>query len=226
MVEVYAIKLIENDEFSRLKDHLLSLLPITSRAFYDNIKSQSVYQRSLLGELLARKAIGSKTGIKIADINIQKSEKGKPYQMNISNCYFNISHSGEWVVVGISEKETGIDVEHLKKINFGIAERFFSPAENQDLNLLTGTEKSSYFFELWTLKESYLKLLGKGLTKSLSSFSILKNGSSFNLWEGKQKISNVFFKQYFLADGYKLSICSMDNEFSEKLKTMTITDLF
>lgn len=225
MIEIVAIELTDDNHFSKLESKLLTMLPSGSRKNFSNIKSRIVYQRSLLGEILARKRVSLRSGLSSSEIDIIKSEKGKPYLKNISNLFFNISHSGNWVVVAISDKEIGIDVEKIKRINIRIAERFFSNSENEFLKGLKGAEKDKCFFDLWTLKESYLKLLGKGLTKSLSSFSILKHNDNFFLFEEDQKIQNVFFKQYPIQEGYKLSVGAFDNNFPETINIHTIDDL-
>ena len=60
--------------------------------------------------------------------------------------FFNISHSGEWVVVALADKEIGIDVEKLKKPVYRIAERYFSKVELENLNQLSSGFKASLFF--------------------------------------------------------------------------------
>jgi 4'-phosphopantetheinyl transferase len=76
------------------------------------------------------------------------------------------------------------------------------------------------------LKESFLKLIGTGLTRSLSSFSIYHDGAEFRIKErNKPNASNIFFKQFPLEEGYKLSVCSSYQFFAEKIKWITADDL-
>ena len=44
---------------------------------------------------------------------------------------------------------------------------------------MNSDEKINYFYDLWTLKESYIKTIGKGLYTPLNSFSI-KRITNFN----------------------------------------------
>ncbi|WP_257149478.1 4'-phosphopantetheinyl transferase family protein [Bacillus cereus] len=46
--------------------------------------------------------------------------------------------------------------------------------EIEDLNLKVLTEKNDYFYDLWTLKESYIKAIGTGLSTPFNSFTIKK----------------------------------------------------
>ena len=225
MVEVYAIHLIEKKEFIQIKQSLISKLPDSSREIINKFKRPSDLQRSLLGDLLSRTILCDKLKLPTDQIIIGKSLKGKPYIKNCNDLFFNISHSGDWVVVAFSDSEVGIDVEKIRPVNYRIAERFFSNIEFFELDKKTGKEKLNYFFDLWTLKESYLKLLGKGLTKALSSFTIINSGNSFLLQGDKSEIAKVFFKQYYIDTEYKLSVCSFSNEFSDEVNIKTHEDL-
>ncbi len=226
MVEVYAIRKIEDEDFTKLKDRLQSQLPVSSQQKINRYKNLRDLQRSLLGEVIVRRILSEKISIPTNEIIIKKSEKGKPYLADSKKHYFNISHSGDWVVVAFADEEIGIDVELIRKINYQIARRFYSAAEFAELDKKEGQEKRDFFFDLWTLKESYLKLLGKGLTKSLSSFTIRKSDLEFRLIDDKTEISSVFFKQYLLDMEYKLSTCSMSSDFTEKINILSISDLY
>jgi len=120
------------------------------------------------------------------------------------------------VVSDFGKTSVRIDVEKIKPANFKVAERFFSKAEITDINKLEGFEKNKYFFDLWTLKESYLKLLGKGLTKALNTFTVRNSADGFTLKDTFGKTEKVFFKQYYPDDNHICSVCSFSNQFIEK----------
>ena len=232
MVEVYAIKTINDEDFLKRKEALLLQLPESSRKTIQRYKNVIAMQRTLLGELLARRVLSEKMSIRPEMIDIKKAEKGKPFVAPTHGITqsrpvskFNISHSGDWVVAAFDNKEIGIDVEKIRQIKYNIAERFFSKEEFWELDKKTGRAKREFFFDLWTLKESYLKLIGKGLTKSLNSFSIYRLNSEFRLKEGKTEMYSVFFKQYTLAYDYKLSVCSLSQDFDDRLKILSVSDL-
>lgn len=225
MVEVFAIRILEEEDFLSKKEILIELLPTANRSFFSRFKRTSSLQRSLFGELLSRFVLSQKTETKAKDIVFNKSENGKPFIEN-RNDYFNLSHSGNWVVMAYSSAEVGIDVEVIRPVNYRIAERFFSAGEVKILNSKNGEEKLDYFFDLWTLKESFLKLIGTGLTRSLSSFSIYHDGEEFRIKEkGKKGQSDIFFKQYKVEEGYRLSVCSPQKFFAEKIKWITVDEL-
>ncbi len=226
MTEIFAIKLIADDLFVAKKEGLLKLLPSESQEAILRHKTKKGAQRTLLGDLLSRKLISPEISKPIHEIQYKKSIKGKPYLDNLP-IHFNISHSGEWVVIAIADIEVGIDVEVLREVNYRVATRFFSKEENDLLEQLNGNEKLKLFFDFWTIKESYLKLLGTGLTKSLSSFSIVRNNNIFGLKEdSNNQHEPVFFRQYNLASDYKLSVCSYNDDFALEPKMITVEDLF
>ena len=70
-------------------------------------------------------------------------------------------------------REVGIDVEHLgrQETNTDIAERFFAPEEVTELISQPQDKQRIRFLEYWTLKESYIKAIGMGLSCPLESFA-------------------------------------------------------
>ncbi|EMC47450.1 4'-phosphopantetheinyl transferase family protein [Streptococcus mutans] len=124
-------------------------------------------QRSLLGHLLSRYAIIQEYALTNKEIQIRRHAYGKPYIKDYSQIHYNISHSGEWVVVAIGKSPIGIDVENRREDWDLIGERVLSESEKY-------WSQNSYKRKaiLWTIKEAYVKYLGIGLSKSLNSFSI------------------------------------------------------
>lgn len=85
---------------------------------------------------------------------------------------FNLSHSGNLVVLAVSGHGVGVDVERLSRNNDTVRlERYFSPLERSQLLALAPGPRHRRFFELWTLKESYLKARGVGLRLPLEAFT-------------------------------------------------------
>lgn len=225
MVEVFAIKLMKEKDYLEIRAELLLLFPKEQAIKIQRFKRSDDEQRSMMGELLTSQILSKKTGTSLTDLEITKSEKGKPSLLNNQNIQFNISHSGQWVVAAFAEKAVGIDVEELKEPAYRIAERYFSKTELENLNRLTGSNKQAYFFDLWTLKESYLKLLGKGLTKSLGSFTVSGGNGSFDLIEGNRINEGINFKQYKIDPLYKISVCSSAEDFNNNIQELTVEQL-
>jgi 4'-phosphopantetheinyl transferase len=92
----------------------------------------------------------------------------------VSGLCFNISHTSGLIVLGItSGRQLGVDVENIRArdVSVELADRFFSPIEVAALAEVASELRQDRFFEYWTLKESYIKARGMGLSIPLDKFS-------------------------------------------------------
>jgi len=114
--------------------------------------------RSLLGGYLGRNP---------ADIELANGPKGKPHLsgQHAGSLHFNVSHSGEYALIGFSGSEIGVDIElqDPQFIERGTLEICLSPGESKAYDMLSSDDQVSTFFDTWTAKEAYLKLDGEGL---------------------------------------------------------------
>ena len=88
---------------------------------------------------------------------------------------FNISHSGEWLLLAFAQRRAlGVDVERMREdmASAEIAARFFSPFECMALASLPAEMQCDAFFDCWTRKEAYLKGRGDGLSLPLDQFDV------------------------------------------------------
>ena len=105
------------------------------------------------------------------------NDYGKPHIANLPadvDLRFNLSHTNGMAVLALAfNRELGVDVEYLgrQETNADIAERFFAPEEVLDFIAQPEHQKSARFLEYWTLKESYIKAIGMGLSCPLESFA-------------------------------------------------------
>jgi 4'-phosphopantetheinyl transferase len=87
---------------------------------------------------------------------------------------FNLSHTDRLVVMGVTrERAIGVDVECVRPraADIEIVERYFAPEEVLELRTLPEERQTQRFFEYWTLKESYIKARGLGLSIPLERFA-------------------------------------------------------
>jgi len=224
MVRVYGVKLLDDVRFLEMRGLFHACLPKEVCDTASKFKFPAGMQRKVLGEMLLRAIIFRDYSINSNEIIIGYTEKEKPFFSSHPNIHFNISHSGHWVIIAFSDDEVGVDVENVRKINLNIARRFFSDQECQHLFSLAVEKQFDYFFDLWTLKESFLKALGTGLTKPLKSFTVHHASDGFYLVENDFK-QPVTLKQIALEPNYKLSVCSFGDEICEQFTAFYINDL-
>ncbi|MGG0537718.1 4'-phosphopantetheinyl transferase family protein [Priestia aryabhattai] len=209
--------------------NLLKFVCLNKQARINKFISPKDSYRTLIGDIAVRVLACEKFRISNQEIFYKYNKYGKPYLQIDPSFHFNISHSGDWVVVVSSSEEVGIDIERIQKINFDIAEKYFTISEYNDLLSCREENRIKYFFDLWTLKESYVKLLGKGLSIPLNSFTIIRHSDQFVVKKEntriKDNLKEVFFKQYNLDNTYSFSACSLDPIFPEDIEIFHLQDL-
>lgn len=168
-----------------------------------NYKNEDDRKLSILSSLLLDKAL-KKHDLSERDMKYTFNAYGKPYFANAEDLHFSISHSGEYAMVVLSDKEIGCDIQQIKDINLSIADRFFTAEERKYVKC---TED---FFRIWALKESFIKAVGKGLAIPLNSFTIkgLKTDKPYCEYEGK-----IYrFKEFDNINGYCIAVCKEEEE--------------
>jgi len=216
MLDIYILKIgkaLPKDVFNRF----LSLVSDVKKERILRYRMYEDAQRSLLGDILARYAICKRLGIRNHDLVFGTNEYGKPILTIPGGVHFNISHSENWVVCAADNNQVGIDVEVIKPVNINIAESFFSKYEY--LALLNQPEETQlkYFYMIWTLKESYIKAEGKGLSIPLNSFTVRKEGNNINAIVDN-KARELFFHQSFLDCDTIYAVCTSCSNISKIIR--------
>ena len=111
----------------------------------------------------------------LSEEELLKNENGKPYFAN--GPYFNISHSGKYVLMAVSTSEVGVDIEEIKNRDMSSLVRIFNEAEAKMI------KEHSDFYYLWCAKESLIKCMGLSVSKVRNIQSVHLNG--LNIFNGK-----------------------------------------
>lgn len=140
--------------------------------------------------------LGGRDGIEPGEWRFTIGEHGKPFVLRPARLagaeasgnnapqpplpLFNISHTRGGAIVAVADcRRLGVDIESpLRLVNaLPIAERFFTPEELADIQGQNSADaQRRRFIRYWTLKESYIKALGLGMHKPLSSFAFTPGG--------------------------------------------------
>lgn len=156
---------------------LRELLTQEERERADRFHFEADRQRSVLGRGLLRVLLGHFLDAAPAELVFSYGEQGKPrLGGNIEGgVEFNVSHSGEWVILGLCVgRSVGVDVEQIREMTDmeSLAERYFAPAEVRALRSLDVAERREAFFTCWTRKEAYVKAVGAGFSMDLDTFEV------------------------------------------------------
>jgi 4'-phosphopantetheinyl transferase len=161
--------------------------------------------RSLAAGLLMRKYCGITD-----DSHLTYGKKGKPYLNN--GLFFNISHSGDYVILGIAEEEIGVDIEQIRSHKKSLAEQCFTEIEREWLDK---QESEEAFFILWTAKESIMKGSGLGFSLPPKSFSVRPDYPTPYLAGGE-----YWYLDWMTYDGYV--ICKACKGKKDKLELVQV----
>lgn len=149
----------------------------------DRYLKQSDRHLSLVSRALVRYLIAEVTRQNPQSLSFSTNEHGKPFLVELPDIHFNLSHShGAAVCALCRNAAVGVDVEDMgRHTDLSIAKRFFSSSEAELVSKASGAEKRKLFFDIWTLKEAYIKAVGKGLSIPLNSFSFNANETEIQI---------------------------------------------
>ena len=166
-VHLWLIPVEESEKF-------YPFLSTTEKNRADKFRVPMARQQFVVAHGSLRILLGKYLKIPPSVIQFKLNPFGKPY-LEGQKIFFNISHSHEWVLIGLSPKmEIGVDIEKIRqdlKLK-QLAKRFFSIEEVEQLNKLPQNLVADGFFNAWTRKEAYIKARGKGMSISLSGFTV------------------------------------------------------
>ena len=182
--------------------------------------------RGLFGELLLKYVLEKFWNLDYAQLEFVENEFGKPL-LKSNSIHFNISHSGDWVVGVCAEFPVGIDIEKIENPPYEIMKQNFTEFEITQIAGAPDSKKAEKFFSIWTAKESYIKMIGTGLSSGLDSFSVdLTAEPGTKIIDTSNVADNVRIFSYFPDEYHILSTCfeSVD-ELSFKIRQVSTREL-
>lgn len=181
------INILKLDDILNKEDYILKYLNLDYNTSLENkYHYQEDYLRKLGSLYFIKKYIGD---------DISYNYYGKPLSPNI---YFNISHSGSYVIFSKSSYDIGIDIEEIKDYDIDILNYSMNKQEISKIN------NNQDFYKYWTLKESLLKCIGIGLNDDLKNINI-----DFGIYQYQ---NNIYSSTYLFYDNHVISLTIKHNE--------------
>lgn len=207
---------------------LAAAMDVVSQARRDKaerLKTPGAKALSVGAEMLLQKALNCVYGINGA-LMISQGDAGKPTLTDYPNIHFNLSHSGHYVVCGLGARPVGVDIQKMDTPNLKLARRFFAQSEVEWLFALSAEKQPRGFYDLWALKEAYMKYTGKGFKLPMDAFQIdCRNADSINpgvtIISGGKSIP-VVIKGYSGLDNYVLWGVSDTVAFQKKIEWIVL----
>lgn len=172
------------------------------------LKSREEQMRSLTAGCLLHDVLCEKMGMPAGfstPFLVKYQEKGKPGLTDRPDIHFNLSHSGGYVCCAAGDEPVGVDIEKKTDMKEKIAQRFFTQEDNRRLLEAKPEEKKDLFFRMWSIKESYIKFTGQGMTKGLSSFEI--DWKINAVYEKEDTQPAAYFSEKDGISGYSFCVC-------------------
>jgi len=188
--------------------HLSSLLTNDELTKASRFLHRHDSDRFIISRAALRLIMGRYLNVNPTLIAIGADENKKPFIKN-SPLFYNMSHSGDWIIIAISASAIGIDTELVKNsFDFGnIINEYFDRKELDFINEKNSTER---FYMMWTRKEALTKATGQGLDENLKFIPSL-DGEYFinrNILSPKHNLAVFSFK---LANNYFASAAVSEN---------------
>lgn len=192
---------------------------------FNNFVYRTDSHRYLVSRALLRAMLSKYSSIPPHIWKFSRNVYGKPFINNEDDVLspnklsFNLTHTDGLVLVGLTKTaDIGVDAEKISQEfdYMDIAHDNFTKNEITALESMPSIEQREFFYKHWTLKESYLKARGEGLTLPLNLFSFafsIDNKIVCNFSdELKDCSSNWKFLQLSPVENYVSSICIRNNQ--------------
>lgn len=208
-MKIYVTKIKEVSE--EILEELTRFISKEKKSKLQKLKHREDKLRSLIGEILVRYIIAENISIKSSDMIFATNIYGKPFLRDYSDFHFNISHSGDYVLCAIDSKPIGIDIEKVVPIEYEtIAPNFLTVKEISYIKREDFKNQINKFYEIWTIKESYVKAYGQGLNMCFKDFSVDYNNQEQATVIREEQYDECNIKSLNLEAGYKVAICSFN----------------
>ena len=182
------IRCLENETLFREKVKQLSPYRQQKIAILRNDRDRN---RSLGAGLLLDHGLAV-YGLQERSVEYDIGQWGKPALKYHPEICFSLSHSGDYAICTIGDRPVGNDIEHVREGRLKVANRFFAEEELAWLyEAETEEERTGRMFRLWTMKESFLKVIGRGMSLSLKDFVIRMDEES-----GRARVRHSFDAKY------------------------------
>ncbi|MCI9065081.1 MAG: 4'-phosphopantetheinyl transferase superfamily protein [Lachnospiraceae bacterium] len=203
------IRCLENETLFREKVKQLSPYRQQKIAILRNDRDRN---RSLGAGLLLDHGLAV-YGLQERSVEYDIGQWGKPALKYHPEICFSLSHSGDYAICTIGDRPVGNDIEHVREGRLKVANRFFAEEELAWLyEAETEEERTGRMFRLWTMKESFLKVIGRGMSLSLKDFVIRMDEES-----GRARVRHSFDAKYYYMreygeiDGYCTAVCAQES---------------
>lgn len=175
------------------------------------------------GRLLLKQAVQAAYNLNSDTLKIALGEHGKPFFFDKPKLQFNISHSGDYVAVMVGDKALGVDIQIIRPVKKRLTEKLCNEGERE--YVYGSVDKDRAFIKLWTLKESYIKAIGTGMSFPMDSINFNLSGLNDISYGKISNQSGIYFTYdygEFILSACVLEDSSAYNDLEDIFRTFTV----
>ncbi len=194
-----------------LVDQLRTVLSVEENARSDRFAMAHSRREYITAHALCRIMLSNFSETSPPDWRFETGPHGRPEIAGSGGdgLRFNISHTRGLVCVAVARgRDIGVDVEWTGRDNQldKIARAKFAKPETALLDKMPESGKRRGFFSLWTLKEAYIKAIGKGLAEPLEGFAFSLEPLAIDFLNGQDDPKNWRFDLFGPAPDYLCAV--------------------
>ncbi|CAI3151936.1 4'-phosphopantetheinyl transferase Sfp [Acinetobacter calcoaceticus] len=213
-VQVYVCPVSRVPQDHLVVSHYLGFLSSAEKLRYDQYHSKAA-RLFLISRVLVKTVLADKLGISPHEVNIQLHPNGKPFVEGSKAVYFNLTHSADVIILAVTEEgEIGVDIEQVDRVfDWMRVDSVLAPSEIEWIKgneLIDPFSVYQRFFQIWTLKEAYIKCTGDGMSRHLKMFNfhvLAERIQFFDSTNNAQKTEEYYFESYMYDSNFIFSIC-------------------
>ncbi|MDI1323388.1 MAG: 4'-phosphopantetheinyl transferase superfamily protein [Algoriphagus sp.] len=128
--------------------------------------------RFILSKIYLKKLLSNYLKVEPSQLEFKYSEQNKPILINYPMINFNLSHSGQYIIIGFANKwSVGVDIE-LMNTHIDLYNLINNCMSSPEVSVILNSEMPrQMFYKYWTRKEALLKGIGIGLTDRLKDIN-------------------------------------------------------
>jgi 4'-phosphopantetheinyl transferase len=143
--------------------YLFTLLTLAEQQRAQRYHAEADYHRFVVGRATLRLLLGACLGLPPTALHFAEGENHKPVLATDPKFHYNVSHSGNWVLIAIGPMAMGVDIEKIN-LSFPFEEVLnYSFTASERAFIEQHPVQAAAFYRLWTRKEAFVKGTAQGI---------------------------------------------------------------
>jgi len=198
-------------------ERLALVLSEPEKARSERINDAGTRREYLAAHILAHHMLAHFSTVAAPDWHFVAGPHGRPEpapELQSTGLRFNLSHTSGVVACALTkEDDIGVDVEWFERSNRldDIARKKFAPVEAAYFADCPEQDRQKTFFSFWTLKESYIKAIGRGLVEPLDGFAFELESLGISFLNGQDDANCWRFDLFQPSPSHLTALCLARN---------------